>query len=162
MKSRKRKHLISVSHVRAARARVAYDPDAPLVLTRRESMRLLDMIENPPPRTVKFMEMMALHRQSKISYTIDTLLQNTLVEQCADTGLFVGKIAGIPGAHSQGATPDELRANLREVLTMLIEGATAKEARLFATLVEDVELKRHADNRINDGSIPVRVRLEDF
>ena len=28
---------------------------------------------------------------------------------------------GFPGAHSQGATKDELRANLQEVIAMLLE-----------------------------------------
>ena len=33
--------------------------------------------------------------------------------------LYVGWIPGIAGAHSQGATPTELDANLREVLKLL-------------------------------------------
>jgi predicted RNase H-like HicB family nuclease len=44
-----------------------------------------------------------------------------VVERCAETGLFVGYIPGFPGAHSQGATPDELNQNLKEVVEMLLE-----------------------------------------
>lgn len=44
-----------------------------------------------------------------------------VVERCTDTGLFVGHIPGFPGAHSQGATLDELAANLREVVELLFE-----------------------------------------
>ena len=44
-----------------------------------------------------------------------------VVERDAETGLFVGYVPGFPGAHSQGATLDELRANLREVVEMLLE-----------------------------------------
>ena len=44
-----------------------------------------------------------------------------VVEKCSDTGLFVGHIPGFPGAHSQGATLDELAANLREVVELLFE-----------------------------------------
>ena len=44
-----------------------------------------------------------------------------VVERDPDTGLFVGYIPGWPGAHSQGATLDELRENLHEVVTMLLE-----------------------------------------
>jgi predicted RNase H-like HicB family nuclease len=44
-----------------------------------------------------------------------------VVEKCPDTGLFVGHIPGFPGAHSQGATLDELAANLREVVELLLE-----------------------------------------
>jgi predicted RNase H-like HicB family nuclease len=44
-----------------------------------------------------------------------------VIEQCADTKLYVGYVPGFPGAHSQGATLDELHANLREVIAMLLE-----------------------------------------
>lgn len=38
-----------------------------------------------------------------------------IIERCPDTGLFVGYVPGLPGAHSQGETIDELNANLAEV-----------------------------------------------
>lgn len=44
-----------------------------------------------------------------------------VVEHCPDTQLYVGYIPGFPGAHSQGATLDELGRNLNEVVTMLLE-----------------------------------------
>ena len=44
-----------------------------------------------------------------------------VIERCSDTGLYVGYVPGFAGAHSQGATLDELRENLREVLAMLLE-----------------------------------------
>jgi predicted RNase H-like HicB family nuclease len=44
-----------------------------------------------------------------------------IVERDPETGLFVGSVPGWPGAHSQGATQDELDKNLREVLAMLLE-----------------------------------------
>jgi len=44
-----------------------------------------------------------------------------VVERCRDTGLLVGYIPGFPGAHSQGETREELRENLKEVLSMLLE-----------------------------------------
>jgi predicted RNase H-like HicB family nuclease len=44
-----------------------------------------------------------------------------VVEKCPETGLFVGYVPGFPGAHSQGATMDELQANLHEVIEMLLE-----------------------------------------
>ena len=44
-----------------------------------------------------------------------------VVERDADTGLYVGYVPGWSGAHSQGATLDELQANLREVIAMLLE-----------------------------------------
>ncbi len=36
-----------------------------------------------------------------------------VIEKDPETGLFVGYVPGFPGAHSQGATLDELNANLR-------------------------------------------------
>ena len=44
-----------------------------------------------------------------------------VVERDPDTGLFVGYVPGFAGAHSQGATLDELNENLREVVAMLLE-----------------------------------------
>ena len=42
------------------------------------------------------------------------------IEFDPDTQLYVGTIPGLPGAHSQGATLDELRANLQEVVALIL------------------------------------------
>jgi len=44
-----------------------------------------------------------------------------VIERCPETGLYVGYVPGFAGAHSQGATVDELTQNLREVIEMLLE-----------------------------------------
>ncbi|NET59063.1 MAG: type II toxin-antitoxin system HicB family antitoxin [Symploca sp. SIO2E6] len=44
-----------------------------------------------------------------------------IIEKCPDTNLFVGYVPGLPGAHTQAETLDELNNNLREVLQMLLE-----------------------------------------
>jgi predicted RNase H-like HicB family nuclease len=44
-----------------------------------------------------------------------------VVERDAQTGLFVGYVPGFPGAHSQAPSMTELRANLKEVIGMLLE-----------------------------------------
>lgn len=44
-----------------------------------------------------------------------------VIERDSATGLYVGWVPGIAGAHSQGATLDELDANLCEVMAMLAE-----------------------------------------
>ena len=49
-----------------------------------------------------------------------------VVEKCPDTGLFIGYVPGFPGAHTQGATLDELNQNLREVIEMLLEDGDPK------------------------------------
>lgn len=43
------------------------------------------------------------------------------VEWDPETKLYVGVIPGIPGAHTQGATLDELHVNLKEVLELCLE-----------------------------------------
>jgi predicted RNase H-like HicB family nuclease len=43
------------------------------------------------------------------------------VEKCSQTGLYVGYVPGLPGAHTQAETLDELKKNICEVLSMLLE-----------------------------------------
>ncbi len=43
------------------------------------------------------------------------------VEWDPETRLYVGTVPGIPGAHTQGASLDELRDNLKEVLELCLE-----------------------------------------
>lgn len=43
------------------------------------------------------------------------------VEWDPETKLYVGIVPGIPGAHTQGATLDELQSNLKEVLELCLE-----------------------------------------
>jgi len=44
-----------------------------------------------------------------------------VVEKDQETGLYVGYVPGFTGAHSQGSTLEELRENLVEVISMLLE-----------------------------------------
>jgi predicted RNase H-like HicB family nuclease len=43
------------------------------------------------------------------------------IEFDLETNLYVGSIPGIPGAHTQGATLNELQNNLKEVLELCVE-----------------------------------------
>lgn len=43
------------------------------------------------------------------------------IEWDPETKLYVGIVPGIPGAHTQGETLDELQANLSEVLKLCLE-----------------------------------------
>ena len=57
-----------------------------------------------------------------------------VVEKCPDTGLYVGHVPGFPGAHTQAESLDELQANLREVIAMLLEdGEPQLEAEFIGT-----------------------------
>ena len=57
-----------------------------------------------------------------------------VVEKCPDTGLYVGHVPGFPGAQIQAESLDELQANLREVIAMLLEdGEPQLEAEFIGT-----------------------------
>lgn len=59
---------------------------------------------------------------------------NAVIERDLATGLLVGSIPGIPGAHTQGETLEEVQANLLEVLSLLHEqGADVAESEFVAT-----------------------------
>ena len=49
-----------------------------------------------------------------------------VVEKDRDAGLYVGYVPGFTGAHSQGATLDELQKKLQEVISMLLEDSIAQ------------------------------------
>lgn len=62
-----------------------------------------------------------------------------VIERDAETGLYVGFVPGFPGAHTQGATLDELNENLREVVEMLLEDGEPKvEAEFVGTQMVEV------------------------
>ena len=56
-----------------------------------------------------------------------------IVERCRETGLYVGHVPGLPGAHSQGVDLDELQANLQEVLDLLMEDEPEWESEFIGT-----------------------------
>jgi predicted RNase H-like HicB family nuclease len=62
-----------------------------------------------------------------------------VIERDSESGLYVGFVPGFPGAHSQGETLDELSANLREVVQMLLEdGEPNVEAEFVGTQLVEV------------------------
>ena len=44
-----------------------------------------------------------------------------LIQKDQETGLYIGYVPGMTGAHSQGETIDELKNNLKEVISLCIE-----------------------------------------
>lgn len=56
------------------------------------------------------------------------------IERDAQTSLYIGYMPRWPGAHSQGETVDELKANLAEVTSMFLEdGGSEGAASCFVT-----------------------------
>jgi predicted RNase H-like HicB family nuclease len=49
-----------------------------------------------------------------------------VVQRDPDTNLYVACVPGFPGAHSQAESLDELQANLREVISLLVEDGSPK------------------------------------
>jgi predicted RNase H-like HicB family nuclease len=63
-----------------------------------------------------------------------------VIERDPETGLLVGYVPGFPGAHSQGATAEELQRNLRDVILMLLEdGEPAMEGEFVGTQLVTVD-----------------------
>ena len=49
------------------------------------------------------------------------------IEKDPETGLYIGIVPGIPGAHTQAETLDELQKNLKEVIELCLEEMSAEE-----------------------------------
>ena len=64
------------------------------------------------------------------------------IERDIETGFYVGIVPGIPGAHTQGETLDELQRNLKEVLELSL-AETEEEIPEFVGIQE-----------IEDGEAP--------
>jgi len=52
------------------------------------------------------------------------------IEQDSETGLYVGIVPGLTGAHTQGATLDELKKNLQEVVELCLEEKKAAKSEI--------------------------------
>jgi predicted RNase H-like HicB family nuclease len=59
------------------------------------------------------------HQGSQRRMTMRTF--TAYIEWDPETKLYIGSVPGIPGAHSQGDSLDELQKNLKEVLELCIE-----------------------------------------
>ena len=49
------------------------------------------------------------------------------IERDPETGLYIGSVPEIPGAHTQAETLDELRENLKEVVELCLEEMDSEE-----------------------------------
>jgi predicted RNase H-like HicB family nuclease len=61
------------------------------------------------------------------------------VEWDPETQLYVGIVPGISGAHTQAATLDELRQNLKEVLELCFEEETVEVPRFVG--IQQIEIE---------------------
>lgn len=62
-----------------------------------------------------------------------------VIERCPETGLYVGYVPGLVGAHSQGETIEQLNAHLAEVIAMILEsGEPQMESEFVGTQIVEV------------------------
>ena len=63
------------------------------------------------------------------------------IEKDQETGLYVGIVPGIPGAHTQAETLDELQENLREVLELCLEEMDIESIPEFVG-IQEIEVEK--------------------
>ena len=61
------------------------------------------------------------------------------IEKDPETGMYVGSVPSIPGAHTQAESLDELQINLKEVIALCLEEMDPEERK---TLPEFVALSQ--------------------
>ncbi|HUV42031.1 MAG TPA: type II toxin-antitoxin system HicB family antitoxin [Sedimentisphaerales bacterium] len=57
------------------------------------------------------------------------------IEKDPETGLYIGIVPAIPGAHTQAKTLDELTDNLKEVVELCLEEMDAEAKKLIPEFV---------------------------
>lgn len=70
--------------------------------------------------------MWLLEESDPDGYPSSMTTYTAVVQRDPDTKLYVGYVPGFPGAHSQAKSLDELQANLRDVIALLLEDGTPK------------------------------------
>lgn len=65
------------------------------------------------------------------------------VEWDSETKLYVGIVPGVPGAHTQAASLDELRENLKEVLELCLEEGELADVPKFVG-IQQIEIASRA------------------
>lgn len=61
------------------------------------------------------------YRSLQLSSSTAMRTYTVVIERDPETRFLIGYVPGFPGAHSQAETLDELDANMREVIEMLLE-----------------------------------------
>ncbi|HMU15742.1 MAG: type II toxin-antitoxin system HicB family antitoxin [Bacteroidetes bacterium] len=57
------------------------------------------------------------------------------IERDPETGLYIGMVPSIPGAHSQAKSLDELQVNLKEVVELCFEEMSEEEIKALPEFV---------------------------
>ncbi len=71
----------------------------------------------------------ALAKGASVCYSMLMVHRLTVVvERDRETGLYMGMVPGLPGAHTQAASLDELQKNMKEVVALCLEETSASDA----------------------------------
>lgn len=57
------------------------------------------------------------------------------IERDTETGLYIGVVPSIPGAHTQAKSLDELQMNLREVVELCLEEMSEEEIKAIPEFI---------------------------
>ena len=57
------------------------------------------------------------------------------IEKDTETGMYIGIIPNLPGAHSQATSLDELNKNLQEVIQLCLEELTEEELKCLPEFI---------------------------
>ena len=101
--------------------------------TNLKTQRPLNFVSSTPGETVSIVGRTADSRRKRSRLNTSesgghVAAVTAYIEWDEESGLFVGIVPGIVGAHTQGATLAELDANLREVLELCVEEGHLTEA----------------------------------
>ena len=71
---------------------------------------------------------------------------NAVIEKDLETGLYLGFVSNIPGAHTQAETLEELHANLVEVCSLCLEENPQYQNIIYPEFVgfQKIHLRLHA------------------
>jgi len=71
------------------------------------------------------------------------------IEKDPETGLYVAIVPGIPGAHTQAKTLDDLQKNLKEVVELCLEEMDARP--LIRDILREIELTLEDYNKLQEN-----------
>ena len=95
------------------------------------------------------------HQLKEVKATVDVKTFTAYVEWDPETKSYVGIVPGIAGAHTQGATLDELQKNLKEVLELCLEelGGSLEDLPHFVGLQQvEPDLSQRETRRLDAGN----------
>jgi predicted RNase H-like HicB family nuclease len=57
------------------------------------------------------------------------------IEQDPETGLYIGMVPSLPGAHTQARSLDELQVNLKEVIELCLEEMSEEDIQALPSFI---------------------------